>query len=105
MIRLPVKNGILPQHRIIWLKDQKKVQINSQPACRNGDRSTCEAKIDHTQESRVVRIGGNKEVVRDIISGRNPFCTFVGEAVGAVLGGLGEYYPERRNGCCSSVPE
>ncbi|EML9905156.1 RHS repeat-associated core domain-containing protein [Morganella morganii] len=65
----------------------KKVQINSQPACRNGDRSTCEAKIDHTQESRVVRIGGNKEVVRDIISGRNPFCTFVGEAVGAVLGG------------------
>lgn len=24
MIRLPVRNGILPQHRIIWLKDQKK---------------------------------------------------------------------------------
>ncbi|MEG0281086.1 MAG: RHS repeat-associated core domain-containing protein [Morganella sp. (in: enterobacteria)] len=65
----------------------KKVQINSQPACRNGDRSTCEAKIDQTQESRVVRIGGNKEVVRDIISGRNPFCTFGGEAIGAVLGG------------------
>ncbi|HCT1401687.1 TPA: RHS repeat protein [Proteus mirabilis] len=62
----------------------KKVQINSQPACRNGDRSTCEAKISDTQEKGIVRIGGGSVVVRDIMSGRNPFAEMFGE----ILGGL-----------------
>ncbi|MBA5806704.1 RHS repeat protein [Morganella morganii] len=67
----------------------KKVQINSQPACRNGDRSVCEAKIDHNQESPVVRIGGGSVVVRDIFSGRNPFAKFFGEVLGSVFAGIG----------------
>lgn len=63
----------------------KKVQINSQPACRNGDRSTCEAKIDDNQEKGIVRIGGNSVVVRDIMSGRNPFAEMFGEILGGLL--------------------
>ncbi|WP_163497315.1 hypothetical protein, partial [Escherichia coli] len=67
----------------------KRVQINSQPACRNGDRSTCEAKIDDNQEKGIVRIGGNSVVVRDIMSGRNPFAEMFGEILGGLfVGGL-----------------
>ncbi|HHN8391435.1 TPA: RHS repeat-associated core domain-containing protein [Morganella morganii] len=66
----------------------KKVQINSQPACRNGDRSTCEAKIDHEQTAPAVRIGGGTVVVRDIISGRNPFAKFGGEVLGGLFAGV-----------------
>ncbi|WP_127956682.1 RHS repeat-associated core domain-containing protein [Serratia microhaemolytica] len=63
----------------------KSVWINSQPACRNGDRSTCEAKIKHSQGSAPVRIGGQSVVVRDIHSGKNAAANFVGQ----LIGGLG----------------
>nr|MBO8919190.1 hypothetical protein [Proteus mirabilis] len=39
---------------LLFSRRVEKVQINSQPACRNGDRSTCEAKISDTQEKGIV---------------------------------------------------
>ncbi|AHG19542.1 hypothetical protein Z042_07915 [Chania multitudinisentens RB-25] len=66
----------------------KRVQINSQPACRKDDRSTCEAKIAPKQEGSKVRIGGDSVVVRDIQSGKNPFMSMLGEIVGGILVGL-----------------
>ncbi|WP_446535657.1 hypothetical protein [Providencia stuartii] len=77
----------------------KRVQINSQPACRNGDRSTCEAKIDDHQEKGIVRIGGNSVVVRDIMSGRNPFAEMFGEILGGLFVGAANLNAKRRNGC------
>ena len=62
----------------------RKVLINGQPAARNGDRSTCEAKIEVAENPRV-RIGGGSIVVRDIRSGKN-FSAYV---LGSILGGLG----------------
>ena len=66
----------------------KSVFINSQPACRNGDRSTCEAKISHEQSDRLVKIGGESVVVRDIKSGKNPIASFIGETIGSMGSGL-----------------
>lgn len=78
-------NGIVLAPLTFLAEGSKKVQINSQPACRNGDRSTCEAKISDTQEKGIVRIGGGSVVVRDIMSGRNPFAEMFGEILGALL--------------------
>ncbi|PIT53125.1 hypothetical protein BHC44_06600 [Snodgrassella alvi] len=55
-----------------------KVYINSQPAVRSNDRSTCEAKVtdnckDGAKVSNNVRIGGEPVVVREIRSGKHPF--------------------------------
>lgn len=66
----------------------KTVLINGQPACRNDDRSTCEAKISHKQENRLVKIGGKSVVVRDIKSGKNPFMSLLGEVIGGTLVGI-----------------
>lgn len=66
----------------------KKVLINSQPASRNGDRSTCEAVIDHTHGSPQVRIGGGSVVVRDIKSGKNPVMDLLGQVIGSAGVGL-----------------
>ncbi|MDC6118514.1 EndoU domain-containing protein [Serratia rubidaea] len=61
----------------------KKVLINGHPAARNGDRSTCEAKIEVADNPRV-RIGGDGIVVRDIRSGKNALAYFAGGLVGAL---------------------
>lgn len=66
----------------------KKVLINSQPASRNGDRSTCEAVIQHTHGAPRVRIGGGSVVVRDIRSGKNPIADFLGQIIGSAGVGL-----------------
>ncbi|NUF79455.1 hypothetical protein GY065_11160, partial [Snodgrassella sp. ESL0323] len=55
----------------------KKVYINSQPAVRSNDRSTCEAKVTEDCDggkkvSNNVRIGGESVVVREIKSGKHP---------------------------------
>ncbi|MBF8720933.1 RHS repeat-associated core domain-containing protein [Pseudomonas guariconensis] len=50
-----------------------KVMINGHPACRSGDRSTCDAVIvDAGLISDNVRIGGEPIVVREIRSGKTP---------------------------------
>jgi len=64
------------------------VQINSQPASRKNDRSTCEAKIAPMQTGSKVRIGGNSVVVRDIHSGKNPFMSMLGEVAGGTMAGI-----------------
>lgn len=66
----------------------KRVQINGQPACRQDDRSTCEAKIAPEHAGSRVRIGGGSVVVRAIHSGKNPFAAMAGEIVGALGVGL-----------------
>ncbi len=55
----------------------KKVLINGHPAARNGDRSTCEATVQVSENPRV-RIGGDSVVVRDIRSGKNMLAYFIG---------------------------
>ncbi|WP_370470001.1 RHS repeat-associated core domain-containing protein [Snodgrassella alvi] len=60
-----------------------KVYINSQPAVRSNDRSTCEAKVtdDHAGGVKVssnVRIGGEPIVVREIRSGKHPVAQLIG---------------------------
>ncbi len=60
-----------------------KVTINSQPAVRSGDRSTCEAVVVSSGPiSSNVRIGGGTLTVREIRSGKTPG---VGLAVTALL--------------------
>ncbi|WP_198431284.1 DUF6531 domain-containing protein, partial [Snodgrassella alvi] len=61
----------------------KKVYINSQPAVRSNDRSTCEAKVTEDCEkskkvSNNVRIGGESVVVREIRSGKHPIAQTIG---------------------------
>lgn len=70
--------------KLFLAEGSKSVLINGQPACRNGDRSTCEAKIAHTQDKMQVKIGGKSVTVRDIKSGRNPFATLTGELIGSL---------------------
>jgi len=70
---------------LLLAEGSRTVHINSQPACRNGDRSTCEAVISHTQSGGKVRIGGPSEVVRDIHSGKNPFVKLAADIVVAIL--------------------
>ncbi|EOC1353277.1 RHS repeat protein, partial [Cronobacter dublinensis] len=65
----------------------KKVLINGQPACRDGDRSTCEAKIKVKENTRV-RIGGESIVVRNIRSGKNFWARLIGNAIGSLGPGL-----------------
>ncbi|MDR7343348.1 RHS repeat-associated protein [Pantoea alhagi] len=62
----------------------RKVLINGQPAARNGDRSTCEAKIEVAENPRV-RIGGGSIVVRDIRSGKNAPMYMLGGLMGSGL--------------------
>ncbi|WP_325101000.1 RHS repeat-associated core domain-containing protein [Pseudomonas sp. S30] len=75
-----------------------KVLINGHPACRSGDRSTCEAVIvDAGSISDNVRIGGEPIVVREIRSGKTPG---IGLAITALLmlrGRGGKFYS--RFGC------
>ncbi|MBI0159709.1 MULTISPECIES: DUF6531 domain-containing protein, partial [unclassified Snodgrassella] len=57
----------------------KKVYINSQPAVRSNDRSTCEAKVTDDYKGGIkvsnnVRIGGESVVVREIKSGKHPIA-------------------------------
>ncbi|WP_110948405.1 RHS repeat-associated core domain-containing protein [Pseudomonas bohemica] len=50
-----------------------RVFINGQPAVRSGDRSTCDATVvSSVHVSPNVRIGGDKQVVRPIRSGKTP---------------------------------
>ena len=60
----------------------KKVYINSQPAVRSFDRSTCEAKVTDDYKGGIkvsnnVRIGGESVVVREIKSGKHPIAQIV----------------------------
>lgn len=75
----------MPASELFLAEGSRTVHINSQPACRNGDRSTCEAVISHTQTGPKVRIGGPAEVVRDIRSGKNPFVGLAADLLVAVL--------------------
>ncbi|WP_370387697.1 RHS repeat-associated core domain-containing protein [Snodgrassella alvi] len=64
----------------------RKVYINSQPAVRSNDRSTCEAKVtdDHAGGVKVsnnVRIGGEPIVVREIRSGKHPVGLMIAVAM------------------------
>ena len=71
----------------------EKVTINSQPAVRSGDRSTCDATVVSSGLiSSNVAIGGGSVVVREIRSGKTPG---VGLAVTALLmlkGGKGKFF-------------
>ncbi|WP_375224219.1 RHS repeat-associated core domain-containing protein [Erwinia amylovora] len=63
----------------------EKVLINGQPAVRNGHRSSCEAKVEVSDDTRV-RIGGNTMVVREIRSGKSAIACFIGNLLGGGLG-------------------
>ncbi|MFD1801416.1 RHS repeat-associated core domain-containing protein [Mixta tenebrionis] len=78
------KGHVFSGNGLYLAEGSKKVFINSQPACRNDDRSTCEAKIKHEQQGARVRIGGPTVTVRDIHSGKNPLAAFMGEIVGSL---------------------
>ena len=52
----------------------QKVLINSQPAARTDDLTTCEAKLKPIHPSRQVRIGGGTATVQNIRSGKHPFA-------------------------------
>ncbi|WP_261643476.1 RHS repeat-associated core domain-containing protein [Erwinia mallotivora] len=78
--------GHMAENANFLAEGSKKVLINGHPAARNGDRSTCEAKIEVAENPRV-NIGGDSVVVRDIRSGKNALAYFVGGLVGGLLGG------------------
>lgn len=65
-----------PMEEQYLAEGSSKVYINSQPAVRSKDRSTCEATVsDNAAGRRVshnVRIGGPPVVVREIRSGKTP---------------------------------
>ncbi|ORF05825.1 hypothetical protein BGI03_00080, partial [Snodgrassella alvi] len=70
----------------------KKVYINSQPAVRSNDRSTCEAKVTEDCDggkkvSNNVRIGGESVVVREIRSGKHPISLMISVAMAAIRPG------------------
>ncbi len=70
----------------------KKVYINSQPAVRSNDRSTCEAKVTDDCTNRIkvsdnVRIGGEPIVVREIKSGKHPVALMVAVAMAVMRPG------------------
>lgn len=96
-----------------------KVMINGHPACRSGDRSTCDAVIvDAGLISDNVRIGGEPIVVREIRSGKTPG---IGLAITALMmlrgrgskfysqfgcmliGGIGTYLTEQVSGALTSA--
>ncbi|HAU9740022.1 TPA: hypothetical protein JFB80_005177 [Escherichia coli] len=74
-----------PQPIQYLAEGSETVRINSQPACRNGDRSTCEAVIAHTQASAKVRIGGRSLVVKEIHTGKNMLAYYAGLIAGGFL--------------------
>ncbi|MBC3433988.1 RHS domain-containing protein [Pseudomonas sp. BW16M2] len=70
-----------------------KVLINGHPACRSGDRSTCEAVIvDGGLVSNNVRIGGGPIVVREIRSGKTPGIGLAITALMMLRGRGGKFY-------------
>jgi len=70
-----------------------KVLINGHPACRSGDRSTCEAVIvDGGLVSDNVRIGGGPIVVREIRSGKTPGIGLAITALMMLRGRGGKFY-------------
>ncbi|WP_347881648.1 RHS repeat-associated core domain-containing protein [Pseudomonas sp. GD03867] len=70
-----------------------KVLINGHPACRSGDRSTCEAVIvDGGLVSDNVRIGGEPIVVREIRSGKTPGIGLAITALMMLRGRGGKFY-------------
>ncbi|WKY28109.1 RHS repeat-associated core domain-containing protein [Pseudomonas donghuensis] len=70
-----------------------KVTINGHPACRSGDRSTCEAVIvDAGLISDNVRIGGGSIVVREIRSGKTPGIGLAITALMLLRGRGGKFY-------------
>ncbi|WP_218965433.1 DUF6531 domain-containing protein, partial [Snodgrassella alvi] len=69
-----------------------KVYINSQPAVRSNDRSTCEAKVTDDNAGGVkvssnVRIGGEPIVVRKIRSGKHPVSLMLSVIMAAMRPG------------------
>ena len=76
--------GHLAENENFIAEGSRKVLINGQPAARNGDRSTCEAKIEVAENPRV-RIGGGSIVVRDIRSGKNAMMYMLGGLMGSGL--------------------
>ncbi|MEZ2603178.1 RHS repeat-associated core domain-containing protein [Kluyvera intermedia] len=79
------KLHLIPPDELFLAEGSRTVRINSQPACRNGDRSTCEAVISHVQSGMKVRIGGPSEVVKNIRSGKNPFMGLAADIVVGLL--------------------
>ncbi|SET59288.1 RHS repeat-associated core domain-containing protein [Thorsellia anophelis] len=78
------KTHIFGPEELFIAQGSKTVLINGQPAARNGDKSTCEAVIDHEQIGPRVRIGGPTVTVRNIKSGKHPWATFAGEMIGSM---------------------
>jgi len=66
-----------------------KVLINSQPAARTDDLTTCEAKLKPVHEARPVRIGGSTVTVQDIRSGKHPIAAGI-ELASALFSGKGK---------------
>ncbi|MFP3865257.1 RHS repeat-associated core domain-containing protein [Pseudomonas capeferrum] len=63
-----------------------KVLINSQPAARSGDKTTCDATIDVNENvSPNVRIGGGTATVRDIRNGKSKIAMFTGIIAGILI--------------------
>ncbi|WP_410481835.1 RHS repeat-associated core domain-containing protein [Pseudomonas plecoglossicida] len=74
----------LPENHIAQGSD--KVFINSQPAARSGDKTTCDATIDVNEKvSPNVRIGGGTATVRDIRNGKSMIAMFTGIIAGMLL--------------------
>ncbi|MEX5625820.1 RHS repeat-associated core domain-containing protein [Pseudomonas marginalis] len=73
----------LPMPTQYLAEGSSQVFINSQPAVRSGDRTTCEATVGpDTEVSADVRIGGEPLVVRPIQGGKSK----IGMAVGIIAG-------------------
>ncbi|WP_414147499.1 RHS repeat-associated core domain-containing protein [Erwinia sp. BNK-24-b] len=77
--------GHLAENANFLAEGSKKVFINGHPAVRNGDRSTCEATVQVSENPRV-RIGGDSIVVRDIRSGKNMLAYLVGTILSGGIG-------------------
>ncbi|EDW6226445.1 hypothetical protein ZD93_004603, partial [Salmonella enterica subsp. enterica] len=74
-----------PFHNVACIaQGSQKVLINSQPAARTDDLTTCEAKLKPVHPSRQVRIGGGTATVRDIRSGKHPVAAGI-ELISALL--------------------
>lgn len=69
----------------------KEVFINSQPAARDSERTTCDATINkdapapNVKISTDVRMGGDSIIVRDIHSGKNKIGQIAGIIIGMVI--------------------
>ncbi|MHA6636848.1 DUF6531 domain-containing protein, partial [Citrobacter farmeri] len=77
-------------HNIAYIaQGSRKVLINSQPAARTDDLTTCEAKLKPVHPSRQVRIGGSTATVRKIHSGEDPVAAHI-ELLTLLLPGKGK---------------